>query len=147
MLFLFIIILSIWFNHIWLVNNEMFILAIFLMSFFLLIYIFLSNSIKIYFFSNISNILNLFKYSNMINIYLGKVLYYNITIKNNFLKNFLKNKEKLISIFSFLNKKINDFLFFNILNFFLTLKKNLFKILKNKKLVIFKNRIKEWKLI
>jgi hypothetical protein len=117
------------------------------MTFFLLIYIFLGFSIKIYFFSNISNILNLLKYSNMINIYLDRVLYYNIIIKNNFLRNLLKDKNKLIYLLNFLNNKINNFLFFNILNFFLILKKNLFKILKNKKLIIFQNRIKQCQII
>ena len=147
MFLLFFIVLSIWFNHIWLVNNETFILAIFLIIFFLLIYIFMSYLIKIYFFFSISNILNLLKYSNMININLDKALYYNIIVKNYFFKNLLKKKDKIINILNLLNKKINNFLFFNILNFFLILKKNLFKILKNKKLIIFKNNIKKWEII
>jgi hypothetical protein len=147
MLLFFIIFLSILLNHIWLVNNETFILAILLIMFFLLIYIFLSFFIKIYFFSNISNILNLLKYSNVINIYLDKIIFYNITIKNNFLKILLKNKGKLIKILNFLNNRINNFLLFNILNFFLILKKNLFKILNNKKLLIFKNNIKKCEII
>ena len=67
----------------------------------------------------------------MINIYLDKVVYFNIIIKNKFFKVLLKNKEKLI----------------NILNFFLILKKNLFKILNNKKLIIFKNNIKKCEII
>lgn len=147
MLLLFIIILSIWFNHVWLVSNETFVLAIFLITFFFLIYTFIGFNIKIYFFSNISNILNLLKYSNMINIYLDRILYYSIIIKNNFLSTLLKDKDKLINFFNFLNKKVNNFLFFNILNFFLVLKKNLFKILKNKKLIIFKNIIKQCQII
>ena len=77
MLWLFIILLSIWFNHIWLINNEAFILAIFLIIFFLVIYIFMSFFIKLFFFKNISNILNLLKYSNVLELYLDKVLYYN----------------------------------------------------------------------
>jgi hypothetical protein len=79
----------------------------------------------------------------MININLDKALYYNIVVKNFFLKYLLKKKDKIINILNLLNKKINNFLFFNILNFFLILKKNLFKILKNKKLIIFKNNIKK----
>lgn len=147
MFLLFFIVLSIWFNHIWLVNNETFILAIFLITFFLLIYILMSYLIKIYFFFSISNVLNLLKYSNMININLDKALYYNIIVKNFFLKNLLKKKDKIIKILNLLNKKINNFLFFNILNFFLILKKYLFKILKNKKLLIFKNNIEKWEII
>ena len=107
----------------------------------------MSFFIKIYFFLNVSNILNLLKYSNMINIYLDKVIYFNNIIKNNFFLILLKNKNKLISIFNFLNNKINSFLLFNILNFFLILKKNLFKILNNKKLIIFKNYIKKCEII
>ena len=91
----------------------------------------------------VNYILNLLKYSNMINIYLDKILYYNIIIKNNFLKKLLNKKNNIIEFLNLLNKKINNFLFFNILNFFLILKKNLFKILKNKKLIIFKNNIKK----
>jgi hypothetical protein len=83
----------------------------------------------------------------MINIYLDRILYYSIIIKNNFLSTLLKDKDKLINFFNFLNKKVNNFLFFNILNFFLVLKKNLFKILKNKKLIIFKNIIKQCQII
>ena len=83
----------------------------------------------------------------MVNIYLDKISYYNIVIKNNFLKNLLKNKDKFISILNILNNKINNFLFFNILNFFLILKKNLFKILKNKKLLILKSNIKQCDII
>jgi hypothetical protein len=147
MFFFFIIILSIWLNHIWLVNNETFILAIFLIIFFLLIYIFLSFFIKIYFFLNVSNILNLLKYSNMTNIFLDKAVYSNIIIKNNFFKILLKNKEKLINVLNILNNKINSFLLFNILNFFLNLKKNFFKILNNRKLIIFKNNIKKCEII
>jgi hypothetical protein len=104
-------------------------------------------SIKIYFFSNISNILNLIKYSNVINIYLDKVLYYNIMIKNIFYKKILKNKNKFIFIFNILNKKISLFLFFNILNFFLILKKNFFLILKNKNLIIVNNEIRKCEII
>jgi len=107
----------------------------------------MSYIIKIYFFSSISNILNLLKYSNVVNIYLDRILYYNIIIKNNFLKNLLKDKDKIINILNFLNKKVNNFLFFNILNFFLILKKNLFKILKNKKLIILNSNIKQCKVI
>jgi len=147
MLYIFIIILSIWFNHIWLINNEMFILAIFLISFYFLIYIFMSIIIKMYFFSNISNILNLFKYTVAIDIHLNRVLYYNVIIKNNFLKSYLKNKNKSIDLFYFLNNKINNLLFFNILNYFLILKNNLFKILKNNKLSYLKNRIKKCEII
>jgi hypothetical protein len=83
----------------------------------------------------------------MINIYLDRVLYYNIIIKKNLLRSLLKNKNKLIYLLNFLNNKINNFLFFNILNFFLILKKNLFKILKNKKLIIFQNKIKQCQII
>jgi len=83
----------------------------------------------------------------MINIYLDKILYYNIIIKNNYLKNLLKNKKNILEILNLLNKKINNFLFFNILNFFLILKKNLFKILKNKKLLIIKNNIRKCEII
>ena len=83
----------------------------------------------------------------MINIYLDRVLYYNIIIKNNFLRNLLKDKNKLFYLLNFLNNKINNFLFFNILNFFLILKKNLFKILKNKNLIIFQNKIKQCQII
>ena len=115
--------------------------------FFLLIYIFLSYLIKFYFFSNVNYILNLLKYSNMINIYLDKILYYNIIIKKNLLKKLLKNRKNIIIFLNLLNKKINNFLFFNILNFFLTLKKNLFKILKNKKLLIIKNNIRKCEII
>jgi len=125
----------------------MFILGVFLIMFFLLIYTFLSFFIKFYFFSNVNYILNLLKYSNTINIYLDKILYYNITIKNNYLINLLNNKYNIIEISNILNNRINNFLFFNILNFFLTLKKNLFKILKNKKLLIIKNNIKKCEII
>jgi hypothetical protein len=83
----------------------------------------------------------------MINIYLDKVVYSNIIIKNNFFKVLFKNKEKLINILNFLNNKINNFLLFNILNFFLVLKKNLFKILNNKKLIIFRSDIKKCEII
>jgi hypothetical protein len=83
----------------------------------------------------------------MINIYLDKVVYSNIIIKNYFFKVLLKNKEKLINILNFLNNKINNFLLFNILNFFLILKKNLFKILNNKKLIIFKYNRKKCEII
>ena len=141
MLWLFIILLSIWFNHIWLINNEAFILAIFLIIFFLVIYIFMSFFIKLYFFKNISNILNLLKYSNVLELYLDKVLYYNLTVKILFFKNILKNKNKLINFLNFIDNKINNFLFFNILNFFLSIKKNLFKLLKNKKLLFIKKNI------
>lgn len=136
MLIIFLIILSIWFNHIWLISNESFILGIFLISFFLIIYIFLSFTIKSIFFSNVSNILVLLKYSNTINLYLDKVIYYNVSIKNIFVKSLLKNKDKQIDILNNINNKINNFLFFSILNFFLMLKKNLFKLIKNKKLFI-----------
>jgi hypothetical protein len=117
------------------------------MTFFLLIYIFLGFSIKIYFFSNISNILNLIKYSNIINIYLDKVLYYNIAIKTIFYKNLLKKNLKLICIFNILNKKLLNFLFFNILNFFLIFKKKFFKILGNKNLIILNNKIEKCDII
>lgn len=103
--------------------------------------------IKLYFFSNINSILNLLKYSNTINIFLDKVLYYNIMIKNNILINLLKNKDKIINILILLNYKINNFLFFNLINFFLTLKKNLFKILKNKRLLIIKSNLKKCEII
>jgi len=83
----------------------------------------------------------------MINIYLDKILYYNIIIKINILKNLLNNKNNIIEFLNLLNKKINNFLFFNVLNFFLILKKNLFKILKNKKLLIFKNNIRKCEII
>ena len=76
--------------------------------FFLLIYIFLSYLIKLYFFSNVNYILNLLKYSNMINIYLDKILYYNIIIKNNFLKKLLNKKNNIIEFLNLLNKKINN---------------------------------------
>ena len=147
MLLLFIIILSIWFNHIWILNNESFILGIFLIMFFLIIYIFLSFSIKLYFFSNVNYILNLLKYSNIINIYIDKVLYYNIAIKNKLLIKLLSNKNKLINVLVFLSYKFNKLLFFGILNFFLVLKRNLFKILKNNKLLIIKNNIKKCEII
>jgi hypothetical protein len=147
MFFFFIIILSIWFNHVWLLNNETFILGIFLIIFFLLIYLFLSFLIKYYFFSNINYILNLLRYSNIINIYLDKVLYYNIMVKNKFLINILNKKNKFISLLDSLNNKFNNLLFFNILNFFLILKKNLFKILKNNKLLIINNNMKKCDII
>ena len=83
----------------------------------------------------------------MINIYLDKILYYNIIIKNNFLKKLLNKKNNIIEFLNLLNKKINNFLFFNILNFFLILKKNLFKILKNKKLLIIKNNVRKCEII
>ena len=141
MLFLLIIVLSIWLNHIWLVSNETFILSIFLMSFFLLIYIFLSYMIKIYFFFNISNLLNLLKYSNTIDLFLNKILYNNLIIKNYFLKIILKNKNKLIIFTSYINKQINNFIFLNLINFFLNLKKNLLKISKKNKSIFIKNNI------
>jgi len=147
MFLLSVIVLSIWFNHFWLVNNETFILGIFLIMFFLLIYIFMSFLIKLYFFSNVNNVLNLLKYSNTINIYLDKVLYYNIVIKNNILMKLLKNKNRLIDVLILLNNKINNFLFFNVISFFLNLKKNLFKILKNKKLLIIKSNLKRCEII
>lgn len=147
MLFIFIIILSILFNYFFLINNEIFILAIFLMTFFLIIYVFMSFSIKNYFFYSISNILHLLKYSNVINIYLDKVLYYNIMIQNIFYRNLLKNKSKLICMLNFLNKKLNKFLFFNVLNFFLNFKKNFFKILRNKNLIIINNKIRKCEII
>jgi hypothetical protein len=125
----------------------MFILAIFLISFYFLIYIFMSIIIKMYFFSTISNILNLFKYTVVIDIYLDRALYSNVIIKNYFLKSYLKNKNKSIDLFYFLNNNINNLLFFNILNFFLILKKNLFKILKNNKLIYLKNKIKKCEII
>jgi hypothetical protein len=83
----------------------------------------------------------------MINIYLDRIFYYNIIIKNNFIKYLLKDKKDLMNILSFFNNKINGFLFFNILNFFLILKKNLFKILKNKKLIVFQSKIKRCQII
>lgn len=147
MFFLFIVIFSIWFNYNWLVSNESFILAIFLITFFFIIYIIVSFSIKIYFFFNISNILNLLKYSNIMNIYLDKILYSNIFLKNKIFIILLKKKENLIKMFNIYNNKFNIFLFFNILNFFLQLKKNLFKILKNKNLIILRNKIKECDII
>lgn len=143
MLILFLIILSIWFNHIWLISNESFILSIFLISFFLIIYIFLSFTIKSMFFSKVGNILVLLNYSNAVNLYLDKIIYYNISVKNNLVKILLKNKEKQIDILNNINKKINNFLFFSIFNFFLILKKNLFKLIKNKKLFI--NNKLSWK--
>ena len=147
MLFLSIIILSIWFNHMWLVNNETFILGVFLVIFFLLIYIFFSFFVKMYFFSNISNMLNLLKYSNMVNIHLDKVLYYNIIIRNKFLKHTLNNKDKFINILNILNNKFNNFLFFTIINFFLILKKNLYKIAKKNRLLVLKNSVKKCEII
>jgi len=83
----------------------------------------------------------------MINIYLDKIIYFNIILKKNFFKIILKYKNKLEGILNFLNIKINNFLLFNILNFFLVLKKNLFKILNNKKLIIFKSNIKKCEII
>jgi hypothetical protein len=83
----------------------------------------------------------------MTNIFLDKAVYSNIIIKNNFFKILLKNKEKLINVLNILNNKINSFLLFNILNFFFNLKKNFFKILNNKKLIIFKNNIKKCEII
>jgi hypothetical protein len=147
MLLLFIIILSIWFNHIWILNNESFILSIFLIIFFLIIYIFLSFSIKSYFFSNVNYILNLLKYSNIINIYIDKIICYNISIKNKLLIKLLSNKNKLINVLVFLSYKFNNLLFSSILNFFLVLKRNLFKVLKNNKLLIVKNSIKKCEII
>lgn len=147
MFFLFIIVLSIWFNHVWLLNNETFILGIFLITFFSIIYIFLNFVIKSYFFSNINYILNLLRYSNIINLHLDKVLYYNIIIKNKLLVNLLNNKNKLINILNLFNSKFNNLLFFNILNFFLILKKNLFKILKNNKLLVIKNNLRKCEVI
>ena len=107
----------------------------------------MSFLIRLYFFSNVNNILNLFKYSNTINIYLDKVLYYNVIIKNNILINLLKNKDRLIAVLALLNDKINNFLFINIINFFLNLKKNLFKILKNRKLLIIKGNLKRCEIL
>jgi len=104
-----------------------------------LIYTFLGFSIKSYFFSRISNVLNILKYLNIIDIYLDKILYQNLIVKNFFLKNILKNKDKLIGYLIRLNQKISNFLLLNIFNFFLNLKKNIYKLLKNKKLLIFKN--------
>lgn len=129
-----------------LINNETFILAIFLITFFLIIYIIGSFQIKLFFFSNISNVLNILKYSNMINIYLDKILYFNIIIRNKFFKNLLKKKGVTL-ILKILNNKINNFLFFSIFNFFLILKKNLLKILKNKKLLILNNKLRKCEII
>ena len=100
-----------------------------------------------YFFSNISNILNLLKHSNMVNIYLDKVLYYNIIIKNKFLKNTLNNKDNFVKILNILNNKFNNFLFFTIINFFLILKKNLYKIAKKNRLLFLKNNVKKCEII
>lgn len=81
------------------------------------------------------------------NIYLDKILYSNIFLKNKIFIILLKKKENLIKMFNIYNNKFNIFLFFNILNFFLQLKKNLFKILKNKNLIILRNKIKECDII
>ena len=107
----------------------------------------MSFLIKLYFFSNINYILNLLKYSNIINIYLDKIIYYNILIKNGFIKGLLKNKDKMVIILNLLNIKIINLLLFYILNFFLILKKNLFKILKKNKLIIIKSNIKKCDII
>ena len=141
MIILVIILLSIFFNNMWLISNESFILAIFLITFFMLIYIFFSFSIKLFFFFNVSNILNLLKYSNVVNLYLDKIIYYNIIVKNYFVKSLLKNKDKQIDTLNNINSKINNFLFFSILNFFLNLKKNLSKLIKNKNLLIINNSL------
>lgn len=147
MFLFFIITLSIWFNYYWLVNNEIFILSVFLISFFLLIYTFFSFLIKLYFFFKVSNIQNILKYFNVIDIYLDRVLYQNIIIKNYFLRNILKNKYKFISNLIQLSEKINNFLLLNIFNFFLNLKKSIYKLLNNKKLLLFKNDIKLCEII
>lgn len=102
---------------------------------------FLGFSIKSYFFSRISDVLSIFKYLNIINIYLDKILYQNLIVKNIFFKNILKHKNKLISYLIRLNQKISNFLLSNIFNFFLNLKKSIYKLLKNKKLLIFKNNV------
>lgn len=147
MLLLIIIILSIWFNYYLLVNNESFLLSILLVSFFFLIYIFMGLLIKLFFISKISNILNILKIYNVIDIYLDKLLYQNIIIKKYFLKNTLKIKDKLIYILISFNYRINDFLLSNIFNFFLNLKKNFYKLSNNKKLLIFRNNIKRCEII
>ena len=59
----------------------------------------------------------------------------------------MKKVKDFVNVLNFLNNKINSFLLFNILNFFLNLKKNLFKILNNKKLIILKNNIKKCEII
>lgn len=137
MLLFFIIILSIAFNYIWLINNELFILAIFLITFFLIIYIFMNFVIKLFFFKSISNILNLLKYSNVIDIYLDKILYYNLIIKSFYFKSILKNKNNLKIFINTIDNRISNFIFFNIFNFFLVIKKNLFKLLKNTKIFFY----------
>jgi len=43
----------------------------------------------------------------MINIYLDNILYYNITIKNNFFKKLLKNKNNALEILNLLIIKNN----------------------------------------
>jgi len=147
MLYFIFIVLSIWFNHIWLVNNETFVLAIFLIAFFILLYIIMNFFIKIFLLKNVNNILNLLKYTNTLDLYSDKILYYNLMIKNKFFKNLLKIKNKSNDLFYKLNYNISNFLFLNILNFFLVLKKNLFKIFKNKKFFIFKYSIKECEIL
>jgi hypothetical protein len=103
--------------------------------------------IKLFFISKISNILNILKIYNVIDIYLDKLLYQNIIIKKYFLKNTLKIKNKLIYILISFNDKISNFLLSNIFNFFLNLKKNFYKLLNNKKLLIFRNNIKRCEII
>jgi len=142
-----IIILSIFFNYYWLVNNEVILLSILLLSFFFLIYIFMGLLIKLYFISKTSNVLNILKTYNVIDLYLDKLLYQNIITKKYFLKNVLKIKDKLINVLIYFNQKINNFLLSNIFSFFLNLKKNFYKLSNNKKLLIFRNNIKRCEII
>ena len=93
--------------------------------------------VKLFFFKSISNILNLLKYSNVIDIYLDRLLYYNLIIKSFYFKNLLKNKNNLKIFINSMDNKISNFIFFNIFNFFLVVKKNLFKLLKNTKIFFF----------
>jgi hypothetical protein len=93
--------------------------------------------IKLFFFKSISNILNLLKYSNVIDIYLDKILYYNLVIKSFYFLNLLKNKNNLKNFINAMDQKISNFIFFNIFNFFLVIKKNLFKLLKNTKIFFY----------
>ena len=118
----------------------MFILAVFFLAFFFLIYVFLGITIKMYFFFFSGNLLSLFKYLDVLNISLDKAMYYNLVIKKNFIETLLKNKTKSVVLFNLISNEVKNFLFSRFLNAFLVLRRNLFKIQKNRKFLFFCNK-------
>ena len=105
--------------------------------------------IKFFFFSSINRIYNFSKYSNVIDIYLNKHLCYNLIIKKRFITALLKNKNKnkAIHIMYSLNNKFRKLLFSNILICFFKLSNNIFRVLKNKKIIYLSNKLKKCYII